>query len=61
MTDTDRWNGYMAEMDTMFGAEAARAYAQRKAKVWEVYAREGVKPWMQWQVAPNDLPFKIEN
>lgn len=57
--ETARWNGYMAEMDRYWANEASRAYAERKAHVWEVYACEGIKPWMQWQVSPSDLPFKI--
>lgn len=50
---------YEAEVDAYWSREAARAYAERKAMVWDVYAREGVKPWMQYQVADHDLPFKI--
>lgn len=54
-----RWEGYMAEMNSMFAAEAARAYAERKANVWEVFSERGRLPWMEFQVAPCDLPFEL--
>lgn len=45
-------------IDSYWQREAALAYEERKRHVWEVFQREGWKPWMQYQVASKDLPWQ---